>query len=830
MTSFHKLAAGLIASAALAGHVEAVVDYRFNPGSDLDREVTEIIAQPDGRVLVAGAFSTAAGEIRPGIFRFQPDGSLDPSFRALQLKADIEGHFDGIVGGAALQPDGKVLIGGGTFRTVDGVSRIGLARLNGDGTLDQSFNPGLGIFDPLAHRMVLVVQPDGKIVIGGAFEQVNGVSRRGVARLNPDGSLDGTFNPGTGISADCCPWISSIALLSDGRVLIAGNFERFNGTPRPGLARLLADGRLDSGFAVQFAPAAPSIRQVVLQPDGRILVGGSFNRVNGVARAGFARLNADGSLDGTFTSDASVISASGGSKGGIWLQPDGKILVAAVVAAAGDQIMRLHSDGALDGSFEPISGTGIFGFAVPAGAVQPDGKILFGGFFDTVNGLPRKRIFRVNGDGSLDKGFPLGAGGINREVLAVAAQPDGKVLIGGPFTGLNGIVRRGIARLDSNGMTDPTFDPGSGVEGTSEPMVRCIALQPDGKMLVGGTFTMVDGIGRNHIARLHSDGNLDRSFEPGNALGHNQSQRVRSIAVAADGKILVGGRFSSFDGQSRLALARLESDGSLDIGFDSWLTGPPIWDLEVNAVLAQPDGKLLIGGNFVAVDGTPRNGLARLNSDGSLDHTFDPPAAAMPEAVAALALHPDGKVLASFGLYAARFHPDGTRETTFECRANGTIEAVAAGSDGRAFIGGRFTTVNGVPRMRIARLLPNGTPESSIGIGANRPIYALAMQPDGNALVGGEFGTLGGTARNYLARLLGSIPPPVLTLTRTKPGIALSWPAQDGALYVLESTGALSPDASWNQEPQPALNGGDVHRVALEFGGAQRFFRLRKIE
>src|SRR6185503_18710842 len=173
--------------------------------------------------------------------------------------------------------------------------------------------------------------------------------------------------------------------------------------------------------------------------------------------------------------------------------------------------------------------------------VQPDGKIVIGGQFTAVNGTSRNYIARLNADGTLDNSFNSGSGPDNA-IVSLALQPDGKLLIGGFFSSVNGIPRNRIARLNTNGSLDTSFDAGSVAAGTS---VRSIALQSDGKVLIGGEFAKA-------IARLNVDGSLDTSFNPGTGANN----QVRSIAVQSDGKVLIGGHFTFINGAARNYIAR----------------------------------------------------------------------------------------------------------------------------------------------------------------------------------------------------------------------------------------------------------------------------------
>jgi uncharacterized delta-60 repeat protein len=358
----------------------------------------------------------------------------------------------------------------------------------GAGALDTSFNPGTGVNNGV---LTVAVQTDDKIIIGGNFITVNGVARRSIARLNADGSVDDSFNPGTGASSG----VYTSAVQADGKIIMGGNFTSVNGVARNYIARLNADGSVDDSFN----PGANSyVETSAVQADGKILIGGGFTSVNGVAINRIARLNTDGSVDLSFNSGT-----GGGTTNAVWtiaVQADGKIIIGggftSVNGVARSRIARLNADGSVDSSFNP--GTGVNNI-VEASAVQADGKIMMGGWFTTVNGVTRNYIARLNADGSVDPSFNPGAGA-NNYVYTIAVQADGKMIIGGEFTTVNGIARNYIARLNADASVDPSFNPGLGESGA----VTIIAAQADGKIIVGGGFTTVNGVAINRIARIHT--------------------------------------------------------------------------------------------------------------------------------------------------------------------------------------------------------------------------------------------------------------------------------------------------------------------------------------
>ena len=386
-------------------------------------------------------------------------------------------------------------LGGGGTGTIER-NRIG--RLYADGTVDADLNPGAN-----AVVFAMALQPDGHVLVGGNFTTLGGggtgtTPRSHIGRLRPDGAV-AAFNPGANDT------VFAIAVQPDGKVLMGGEFTTLGGggtgtTPRSFIGRLNADGAIDATFN---PGANAAVWTLILQPDGKILVGGLLTMLGGggtgaTSRPRIGRLNPDGTLDATFNG------AANGFVGALALQPDGKILVggsfttlgAGTGTASRNNIGRLNPDGSVDTSFNPGADN-----VVRVLAVQPDGKILVGGEFTMLGGggtgtAPRSNIGRLNPDGSVDTTFNPGANGY---IDTFAVQPDGKILVCGIFTGLGGgtgtTPRRYIGRLNPDGGVDATFNPGA------SGIVQTLAAQPDGKVLVGGNFTTLGGGGTGITAR-----------------------------------------------------------------------------------------------------------------------------------------------------------------------------------------------------------------------------------------------------------------------------------------------------------------------------------------
>ena len=654
-------------------------------------------------------------------------------------------NANSIVQVVVVQPDGKILIGG-DFTIVKGISRNRIARLNPDGTLDQ-------LFDPNANGYVntFAVQADGKILVGGVFNGANsigGQNRNHIARLDAITGQADSFDPNAN------GHVRSIAVQADGQILVGGTFGSIGGQTRNRMARLDAT----NGLADSFNPAVGglAVEAIVVQADGRILVGGTFGSIGGQTRNHIARLDAASGLADSFNPNATagfyVVSA-------IALQADGKVLAGGIFTSIGgtnrNSIARLDATTGLADSFNPSADN-----IVRSIAVQTDGKILAGGDFSNIGGTNRNRIARLDATTGLADSFDPNASA-PANVISIALQADGKILAGGSFTALspNGgasVPRKNIARLETDGRVDQTLNPslvGGGVIAT--------AVQPDGKILIGGFFTNVLGVARANIARLNTDGTLDMAFNP------TANNSVFSIAVQADGRILTGGDFTSIGGTNRNRIARLDASTGLADSFNPNANG------RVNSIAVQADGKILAGGSFrfqpddgaTSIGGQRRNRIARLDATTGAADSFHPNANAV---VYSIAVQADGKILAGGAFTGisgqginriARLNPAGTADNAFNPNANNAVESIAVQADGKILAGGSFSGANsigGQPRNYIARLDATSGAADSFNPNANASVSAIVVQADGKILVGGFFSganSIGEQTRNRIARL-----------------------------------------------------------------------------
>ncbi len=620
----------------------------------------------------------------------------------------------------AVQPDGKVIVAG-IFGVVGGTNQAGLARLNPDGSVDTTFRPPQ-IFGGFAPVYAIAPQSDGRVMIAGYFRTPPPFSRTNIARLLEDGSVDTNF------VADTDNTTTSLLVEPDGRILVGGFFRNVNGEAREGIVRLESDGRTDTNFTLT---ANQGVQSMLRQPDGRVVLGGQFRRLGDEPRNNLARLNSDGTLDLDFNPGAVLNPGPDDGVPSLAIQPDGRILVAGFLLKTNElgrrTLLRFFPDGTWDSGFPTITG------GVRSVSVEMDGHILVGGAFQDLLGEPRTHIARLLSDGSLSPSFMPAITG-SGAIFDVGLQSDGKIIVCGGFTNVAGRVRNRIARFHRDGTVDATFNP------PARNHVYVVALQPDDKVIVAGQ------VGPNSPNRLHPDGSRDTNF---NYVA--QGQGIWSVIVQTNG-IFVGGEFSSLGGQIARNFTFIRQDGTLDTNLA--VQG------RVNCMDIYPDGRLLLVGDIsVGPAGSNRLGLARINLDGSIDQVVSNVGG-----IRCVAVHPiTGKILVGGDLQytggplragIAQFDENGAESLTFS--ASDAPRCIAFQADGSTLVGGGFITFGGQAIRKVARITTNGVidatfspgPPTSFGI-----VYSIVVQADGKIIVSGIFNEMGGQPRTNIARL-----------------------------------------------------------------------------
>lgn len=550
------------------------VDGSFDPNANA--AVNAMVLLPGGDILVGGAFTVIDGQSRNGFARLDRNGHVLPTFNP---------NVTGTVLSIVLDGDGVVL--GGSFGLVSGTARQNVARLHGDGTLDLSYDPQVvGLVDAMAR------QDDGKLVIGGYITFVGNHPRNRVARLNPDGSADDSFGAGTNGP------VYALAAWSDNSLMIGGLFDTLETSQGvqitlPGIAWTKADG--DNPVS-SFHPAEVCthttcwVNAIALQPDDRkIVLGNSY--YDPLRPEAEAKLRADGA--------ASAITDAAQPQGGI--------------GNAITPIMRLYPSGLLDPPFDlnlaSISGD------VYAVLRQPDGRLLVAGCMQFPGSASNALVLRLDTGGGFDNTFEILYDNDaqcrfpnHHAAYALALLSDGKIVVGGnfsyfvdPFAGAPN-----LAILRSNGHPDfPIYADGG--------PVYALAVQSDDGILVGGDFTSIDDEPRSRIGRVYPSifTPIDPGFDPG------ANAAIRSIVPRADGKLFVGGDFTSIGGTSRNHLALLSAQGEVQQSFQADVNAP------VHALALQSDGKIVLGGEFTSVGGIAHNHVARLGVPDPAHYAID---------------------------------------------------------------------------------------------------------------------------------------------------------------------------------------------------------------
>ena len=353
-----------------------------------------------------------------------------------------------------------------------------------------------------------------------------------------------------------------------------------------------------------------NINSIVLDSSGNLFVGGWFTEYNGISRELILKLDTSGNLISEFNANI-VLDQT-------------KPMSSVVLDSSGNTYYGGYNMGNLT-KINPTTGaqiqqvSGVNATITQANIVldEPNNKVYIAGWFTTIQGVAAQRIARLNlSTMTIDSTFNTTTGFVDTEdVQSMILQPDGKLIVGGRFTSYKSSSYNRIIRLNSNASIDTSFVIGTGFNGNINK--NAMVLQPDGKIIIGGEFTSYSGVTRNRIIRLNSDGTIDSSF----SIGTGFNSTVSAIALQSDGKIIVGGFFTVYSGTSKDRIVRLLSDGTFDTSFNSGGTG---FNQQVQSLCIQPDDKIICG---LALETTFNNTIGvkeicRLNSNGTLDTSF----------------------------------------------------------------------------------------------------------------------------------------------------------------------------------------------------------------
>ena len=583
-------------------------------------------------------------------------------------------------------------------------------------------------------------------------------------------TIDPAFTPGEVLTVG---FVEQAFQQADGKRVLLGSFTRVAGQAVDRLTRLDVSGtRVDAGFQASIAGLQGSFTRLFPLSGGKLLLYGSGTnnplQLGSVVRNGLLRLNADGTPDPTF--DLGSLTATFGPQL-VVEQPDGKLLVAGYRRLAGggyeNTVLRLQATGAQDPTFAPptLGGTNAFLYDL---ALQADGKVLLAGRFNlpAAPGIPQQGLARLLPDGSPDASYAP-ALPARTTVFRLTLQPDGKLLVV-PASGGSPLLR-----LLPTGAADPAWQPGTGfVGGTS---IGAVAVQPDGRIVVASNATAYNGTPTGRLVRLTSSGSLDPTFANQTALlppSVNSATSLLSLQVLPNGQLLTGGAPLPYGSPAALPTTLAVLDAG---GVRLPAAAPPVRQPgSINTVVRQPNGQLLVGGDFQEVNGREAGYLARLNTDGTPDATF-----------------------------------------TTAC--NDVVHTLALQSDGKLVLGGRFRYVAGQARASLTRLLPGGGLDAGF-VPATQPslgeqVTQLAVQPDGNILLAGYFSLGGSPTPRRQARVLGSTGQPDFSFVPADPAAEVSaWHVLPNGNILAggQSTqllpGATDPVLVWRMLPGGSLD------------------------
>lgn len=777
---------------------------------------------PDGRLLVGGGFTEDATIARRGIARLTATGEADPTFNANPT-------CERLIFSLRRLDDGRIVFGG---------LRVG--RVFPDGAPDTTFGGGLGWLGQYASVQEVTLLPNGRMICVGSFRTSESLPLNGLVRLLSNGDRDTTFSVPNGADST----VRSAFVQADGALVVGGEFTQIGGVPRSRLARLLPGGAVDTVFRCDTEVSAvedfyfASVRGLRPLAGNRLLAAGIFSAADGQPRAGLFQfdLGASTNRPPRVLNDGATLTAPVSDDLPLRAKLDGApaptmqwrrngqnlpgatndfLVISNLTAAlAGDYQLVLQNSlggttglvarvepsampagpGQVDAGFHPGSGPGprslqvvssyLTALAVPAG-----GGVLAAGVFSNFNGRPVVGVTRFKADGAADPGFNTGTGpgrtGNQPLMTSLLALPDDGCLVGGNHTTFNGLARPALTRLSASGAVDETF----ALAGFSQvASVNSVASQGDGRLLVAGALAATNGLWINGLARIQANGTLDPTFQPlrGNT-NLTPAPAVSKVTLLPDGRVLIGGNFTSVQGQPRGNVALLAADGTLDAGFapTNLLNG------RVRAFALATGGKVVIGGEFVATATMPRSYLARLNADGSPDPAFDA-GGAVPDVAYDLFALPDGRLLVAFGAV----FPSGN------------------------------------PLTGVVRLLPNGSRDPAFtGSGrADNAVYALAYDPAGGLWMGGGFLHVNGIARSGLARLQHEAAPaflgPTLALRLNGNAAEISFTSLSGRTYQLEHRDAVA-GGNWTPGQSAVGTGGALVLRDQPLSAPRRFYRVR---
>ncbi|MDP5198211.1 T9SS sorting signal type C domain-containing protein [Flavobacterium sp. DG2-3] len=728
---------------AQQGKVDATFNVLDNGqiGDGFNGAVRTLLLQKSGNLIVGGDYLSLNGFPVSYLTCLTPNGTVDENF-------NTGNGFNGKIYASYLQADGKIILGG-SFTMYNGINVGRLIRLNPDGTHDTTFNTTIGATTGIVYDIAM--QSDGKIIIVGSFTKYANTTVNRVARLLPNGALDSSFLTGKGSALN----ITHVKITADEKIILTGNFNTFNENPAYRIIRLNSNGSLDSTFKSENG-FNDDINAIAVQSDGKMIIGGNFTAFNDLSANRIIRLNTDG------TKDESFVTGTGFSKEGVQtikIDSQGDLMVGGSFTGfynniEVNRVVFLNNDGTLKSDFD--IGSGPASASVLALEFDDEGSWFIGGTFSVFDGQNQGRLAKIDSEGEHDIAYLSSGIGFDNSVFSVLPLPSQKTIVGGNFNKFNGRLVSKITCLLEDGSMDASFNAGNS---GANNVIKTIVLQADGKVVVGGNFTKYNDVISNRIVRILPNGEIDDSFGNGDRF----NAQVYTLAIQPDQKIIATGAFTKYNGSSLNSnrIIRLLPDGTKDNDFNIGSGADGI----VEVVLIQPDGKILLGGRFKKFNEKPYSGLVRLNIDGSIDSSFDIQKG-FDKNVYAIALQSDGKIVVGGSFLSfddisekriLRLNNNGSLDTTFDSGAGfskGDVRSILVQPDDRILVGGSFSgTYKGTGSLRLIRLMSSGAFDDSFTAPLNNTLFDMKFSEDYKLLIGGNFNSVAGISKHRIARL-----------------------------------------------------------------------------
>jgi uncharacterized delta-60 repeat protein len=734
----------------------------------------QTIAPSSPFLFLGGNFNSYQTPPAVRIVKIQPNGLIDPTFITTGSSDNATSGLSGNALQADIQPDGKIIV------TYEGLSYTGqssfrVVRINQNGSRDTTYAIGTGFSN--ANARTLKCQTDFKTIFGGDFTTWSGASVPRIIRVNSSGSRDTTFNAGTGPNAS----VYGVDVQSDGKVVAVGTFSSYSGSTRNYITRINANGTVDNTFNIGTGFNSPS-NVIKITGDGKILVGGDFQTYSGSVFGSnnrIVRINSDGTRDTTFN----IGTGFNSTVSNLFLQNDSKILViGAFTTYSGstvNRIVRLNSDGTRDTTFNMGSGLNTWRSSTDAGGIgqASNGTIYVNGAFATYSGSMVNGIIGLNNDGTINNTFNTSGSTIGYSTTDISTNYGSFLVISGSsvitigsFTSYRSIPTNGIISLTPSGNRSSQFNTGIGF---NSPPFFSLDTQ-DGSILFSGFFTLYNNFTVNSgIIKLTSSGSRDTTFNPG-----TNNFTVYSGYLTGSQYVLAGNS-STYSGSAVNRIVRVNSNGTRDTTFNSGTGANNV----IYTISSQSDGKIIAGGAFTSYSGSSNNNIVRINPDGTKDTTFNI-GTGLNNPPYDLKIQSDQKIIVvgAFSTYSGsisgqdriiRLNSNGTKDTTFNIGTgfNGSPAGIFLQSDGKIIVVGSFTTYRGSSSNRIVRINPDGTRDTTFNPGTGLSLTNfpngqgntfLSFAENGSFYLGGTmFSLYSGSAVGNIVKITsnGSIDP-----------------------------------------------------------------------